>query len=349
MGNIQFVSFKRKSKFISPLKNFQEDVHLLEHRQDPLMGTMSILGYNLADKAKMLFGDIDHDLIEQVAQESKPRCFMCPEKVNTTTPKYSSDILPQERVNLGEATLFPNLFPLSEFHAVCALTHTHYLNLRDFSPEILANGIQACLKFVKSAFNANSSAKYMTLNCNYLFPAGASVVHPHMQVLGGDVPYTYLKSMLEDSLQYFEKNQSNFWNDLISAEKKARERYIGKTGEIEWIATFSPLGVNEVQGIIREKSNFLELSQTQVKALGEGISKILKFYEEEGYSTFNFVIYSGPMGETIDWFWSNMRIISRANVYKNYRTDDYFLQKLLGTEIILTPPEELADKLKVKF
>ncbi|MFX0211072.1 MAG: hypothetical protein ACFFDT_34150, partial [Candidatus Hodarchaeota archaeon] len=117
MENIHFVSFKRKSKFISPLKNFQEDVHLLEHRRDPLMGTMSILGYNLADKVKMLFGDTDHDLIEQVAQESKPRCFMCPEKVNTTTPKYSSDILPQERVNVGEATLFPNLFPLSEFHA----------------------------------------------------------------------------------------------------------------------------------------------------------------------------------------------------------------------------------------
>ncbi|MFX0174574.1 MAG: hypothetical protein ACFE9L_22065, partial [Candidatus Hodarchaeota archaeon] len=139
------------------------------------------------------------------------------------------------------------------------------------------------------------------------------------------------------------------WNDLISVEKKARERYIGKTGEIEWITSFSPLGVNEVQGIIREKSNFLELSHTQTKDLGEGISKILKFYEEEGYSTFNFAIYSGPMGKTTDWFWSNMRIISRANVYKNYRTDDYFLQKLLGTEIIFTPPEELADKLKAKF
>ena len=41
-----------------------------------------------------------------------------------------------------------------------------------------------------------------------------------------------------------------------------------------------------------------------------------------------------------------LRIVCRQNVQPNYRTDDYFIQKLLGEEIMLTPPEQLAAELR---
>ena len=44
-----------------------------------------------------------------------------------------------------------------------------------------------------------------------------------------------------------------------------------------------------------------------------------------------------------------LRVISRQNVCENYRADDYFLQKLLRNEIILTPPEILASTLRDFF
>ncbi len=349
MAKIHLERIIRKSKFFNPLKDFQEDIHIIEHRRDPLTGTMSILGRNLEDKVKILFGEPDQSLIQRVSQESQANCFMCPEKVVSFTPKYSTDILPEGRVAVGESTLFPNLFPLSEFHAVCALTHAHYLDLSDFTPKILADGIQACLEFTRHVFSAKKYVKFMTVNCNYLFPAGASVVHPHIQVLGGDVSYTFLNRILEGSRQYFNNNNSNYWKDLIVLEKSLAERYIGRTGDIEWISTFSPLGTNEVQGIVLSKSNFLQLSRADTISLGEGLSKILSFYEEDGFSTFNFAIYSGPLDEEAEWFWINVRIISRSNVYENYRTDDYFLQKLLGNEILVKSPEVLAKQLQVKF
>ena len=349
MEKIQFECIKRESKFLSPLKDFQEDTHLIEHRKDPLIGTRSIIGRSMADKARVLFGEPDYNLIQRLAEKSQDKCFFCPDKVATATPKYSTNILPEGRVTVGEATLFPNLFPLSEFHAVCTLTKSHYLNLSDFSPKILADGIQACLEFVKQVYSHNDSANFMTINSNYLFPAGASAIHPHIQVLGGSVPYTYLNSLLENSQQFFKRNNSNFWNDLVDIEKDIGERYVGKTGDIEWLTSFSPLGVNEVQGIIREKSNFLQLSQKDATSLGQGFSNILSSYEEERFSTFNFSIYSGPLREDSEWFWCNTRIISRSNVYENYRTDDYFLQKLLGNEILITSPEDFASKLRPNF
>lgn len=349
MEKIQFECIKSESKFLSPLKNFQEDIHLIEHRRDPLTSTRSIIGRNMADKANVLFGEPDYNLIQKLAEKSQERCFFCPEKVTTATPKYSPNILPEGRVTVGESTLFPNLFPLSEFHAVCVLTKSHYLNLSDFSPKILADGIQACLEFVKQVYSQSDSLNFMTINCNYLFPAGASAIHPHIQVLGGNVPYTFLSRILENSQQFSKRNNSNFWNDLVDIEKDTGERYVGKIGDVEWLTSFSPLGVNEVQGIIQEKSNFLQLSQKDAMSLGHGFSNILSSYEEEGFSTFNFSIYSGPLGEDSEWFWCNTRIISRSNVYENYRTDDYFLQKLLGNEILITSPEDFAAKLRSKF
>ncbi|MBF0506921.1 MAG: hypothetical protein HQL09_08795 [Nitrospirae bacterium] len=43
------------------------------------------------------------------------------------------------------------------------------------------------------------------------------------------------------------------------------------------------------------------------------------------------------------------KIISRQNLYPDYRNDDYFLQKLLHSELIINLPEELAFKLRGYF
>jgi galactose-1-phosphate uridylyltransferase len=343
--SLDFKSITRKSKFHNPLKDFLEDVHTIEFRWDPLLGTISIINRNLTGKAQVLFGETDHDLIEQVAEESRANCFMCPEKVTQYTPKYAANFIHSGRITKGDATLFPNLFPLSEFHAVCALTKDHYLELKNFSQDFLIDGLQACLEFIRQATNkADSTMNYATINCNYLFPAGASVVHPHIQVLGGDIPYTFLDRLLKESYNYFQKYSSNYWKDLVIKEKEMNERYIGRTGTVEWITSFSPIGTNEIQGIVLNKSNFLELTDNDIISLVDGLSKILHYYGEEGWSTFNFTLYSGPLTE-VEWFSCNLRIVSRPNVYKNYRADDYFLQKLLGTEILVTSPELLAKEL----
>jgi len=355
--SIKFESNTRETKFYNPLKDFQEDTHTVEFRRDPLLGTISILNQNLVGKAKILFGETDQDLIKQVTNESRANCFMCPEKVTQNTPRYAANIIPSGRITKGEATLFPNLFPLSEWHAVCTLTKEHYLELENFSQGFLIAGFQACLEFIRQVTtNDDSTMNYATINCNYLFPAGASVVHPHIQILGGDIPYTYLDRLLKESHNYFHKYNSNYWKDFVMKEKEADDRYIGRTGAVEWITSFSPIGTNEIQGIMLDKSNFLELTDYDITSLGEGLTRILHYYGEEGWSTFNFTIYSGPLTEIAEaeidiakYFCVNLRIVTRPNVYNNYRADDYFLQKLLGTEVLVTSPELLAGELRDKF
>jgi galactose-1-phosphate uridylyltransferase len=92
-----------------------------------------------------------------------------------------------------------------------------------------------------------------------------------------------------------------------------------------------------------------ELTEEDVANLAKGISAVLSGYENEGYGSFNFTLYFPPLKEKTPWFCPCLRIITRQNFYENYRTDDYFLQRQLGAELILTPPERLAEKLRSFF
>jgi len=95
-------------------------------------------------------------------------------------------------------------------------------------------------------------------------------------------------------------------------------------------------------GILPGKRNFLEMDAKDLEGLAQGLSRVLKAYDSMGISTFNFSVFSGPLHERDDAFCCFLRIVSRQNVYENYRTDDYFLQKMLQNELILTLPEILA-------
>jgi hypothetical protein len=63
--------------------------------------------------------------------------------------------------------------------------------------------------------------------------------------------------------------------------------------------------------------------------------------EHRGNLSFNFSLYSARGGETIGAR-CMFKIVTRQNLYPNYRNDDYFLQKLLQSELIFTLPEDLA-------
>jgi UDPglucose--hexose-1-phosphate uridylyltransferase len=346
---IRFVKHIRKSVIHNPMMNNALDTQELEIRKDPLTGTQSVFNPRLEDKVAMFYGKSDTALIEKIAIDSQANCFLCGDTWKKITPTYPEELVPEGRIQIGQAVLFPNIFPVAQIHAVIRVGDKHYVPLSEFDPTTVADAFATSLELARYLEAAKAGVKYLTINGNYLGPAGASIAHPHFQVVGGDLPFTYLENILDLSRQYFQKNQSCFWNDLPELEKAAKERYIGASGPVEWLASFSPSGTNEIVGVLPKRSHFLEWDTEDVNGLAQGFVKVLRGYAEMGISTFNFAIYSGPLGETDESFRCFIRIISRQNVYKNYRTDDYFLQKLLDNELILTPPEMLAKNIQQHF
>jgi len=102
------------------------------------------------------------------------------------------------------------------------------------------------------------------------------------------------------------------------------------------------MGNNEIMAIHEGESDFGLLPEKDLRDLAVGISRILAFYESLSYLSFNYSLFSvrRAFGEGCRCL---LKIISRQNLYPNYRNDDYFLQKLLHSELIINLPEDLAS------
>jgi UDPglucose--hexose-1-phosphate uridylyltransferase len=339
----------RFATFHNPMKGGQLDTVQLELRRDPLTGHQSVWNPRLEDKVAMFLGATDAALVERMARESEPRCFLCGERWRRSTPFYPEQLLPGGRIQLGEAVLFPNLFPVSPVHAVVRVGARHHVPLGDFGIDTVRDALGACLGFLRRLGAGEPAARLLTISGNFLGPAGASIVHPHFQVVGGDVAPTALELVLARSRAWLDEHGRCYWSELVDYERREAQRVIGQTGPVWWLSSFSPQGGNEVIGVLPDKSQWLELDEHDIAGLSEGLVRVLRGYAAMGLSTFNFTIFSGALGARDESFRCHLRVISRQNVHENYRTDDYFLQKQLRNELILTTPEALASKLHAAF
>ena len=195
----------------------------------------------------------------------------------------------------------------------------------------------------------DASVRYPAFAFNYLPPAGSSIFHPHMQVFARDRSFYLVNILLEKSRAYFEANGTSFWSDLLKAEKGG-ERYLFGSEGVEWIVPFAPLcGPNEVQAVVKGKSNLLELGDIEWQGLAEGISKVLRFYHSQGYSSFNIVVASGPVDEHLDYFDVNLLIISRPGIQQWCFTDAWAAPYLLWDGEAVEEPEVFAKKARAAF
>ncbi len=349
MSKIQFKSSELPLTILEPSKEFAEGLHTVIVREDPLLGDTSVYNPFLRDKAKLFFGENDPDLLRKLIEDSRRACFFCGKGVTMNTPKYPPELVPEGRIQSGEAILFPNLFSIAKYHAITSLSIAHFLAPSEFTPGVLTDGLSANQEFLKAVYRYDQSVAFAIVCANYLFPAGASLVHPHMQTLVSPVAYSFHNRLQSACKAYYQKEGSAYHTDLVAAEKEAGIRYIAQMGRWHWIAAFSPMGSNEVMAVHEQESDFAQLPMEDVRDLSCGISKVLDFYGRLGHLSYNYALYSSKKQAEKEGMRCIIKIISRQNLYANYRNDDYFLQKLLQSELIISLPEELTLKMKEFF
>ncbi len=349
MAGIQFESWEQHARFHNPLKGGELDAQRIEVRRDPLTGHQSIFNEGLEDKVSILFPETDYGYLEKRAEETLGSCFLCDGRWRTTTPRYDSELIAEGRLVKGEAVLFPNLFPLSAWHAVVMVGNRHFRTLDDFPVSLLRDAFSVSLELIRRCHKAEPGIGYFTINANFLSPAGASVFHPHLQILGSPRPGTHHTLLLEQSTNYRRESGSCYWHDLVEKERELGLRRLGSLGSSEWFTAFSPVGANEVNAVWPDRGHFLEWGDEDIEAMAQGVSRALRAYHAMKFSTFNFSCFSGALGRVSPEFRCFLRLINRQNVTPHYRTDDYYFQKLLKNEIIVKRPEALASFMRGYF
>jgi len=348
---IDFKKFEYDAtSMLNPMQGFQEETQNIEVRFDPLTGVRRLFNLDLVKKSTHMNQPPDENLVKMIAEKTREGCFFCPENIEKGTPKFTPDFLPEGRFRRGDSWIFPNLFQIYEVSGVAVIGKDHFLQLDQFSTEVFTNFYSMIIEFCRTVYSRKPKLKYAAFGMNYLPPAGSSVIHPHNPVFMTENPFPYLDSMMKESENYMSKNSGNFWQDLINKEKELGERYVGKTKNVEWMASFSPISGNEFTGVIPGKSNFLEFDKSEIEGIAQGITKILSFYKKDlQKNSFNYVVYSGPLGEKSNSFCSNIRITTRSNFSDNYVNDIPLATLYFMDNFFDDIPEHLAGRLKEHF
>jgi galactose-1-phosphate uridylyltransferase len=315
----------------------------LEFRVDPLTGrTCRVVPYSLE---RIIRPDLD----ALVKKSRELTCPFCPPLLEQVTPKFPPDIIPGGDIRVGRAFGFPNSGPYDIHGAVVVISEEHFIPLRGFTVEVVQDALLAARAHLRAVLQADPAARYQFIAWNYMPPSGGSLVHPHLQSNAGYTPTDYQKQVLAAAGRYFKKNGTNYWADLLEAEKLAGERYIGRTGDVEWLTAFTPRGrLSDAVAIFPGKAIVTELTPNDIRDFAAGLLKVFAYIDDLNLVSFNMATYSGFDERS---FWTHARITPRGSLlYSPVETSDQFYYQILQDEnICILPPEVACERLKRQF
>ena len=343
------IEFKREifqSELLDPSMKFDRRVNSFEIRIDPLTQRKSyVLDPQGISSTRGMFSK--RDLSPWIQKSLEVGCPFCPEAIDKATPKFIPELFPEGRTKLGEACVFPNTLPWSQYAAITVLSSQHFIGLPDFSQETLTNGFIVSQSYLKRVQEYDAEAKYLYVGWNYMPPSGGSQLHPHLQPAAATFPTPYQKELLEASQQYYIANGTNFWSDLVTEEQQLGERYIGNTGNICWLTSFAPKGFVDILAIFQHRDSFMSISDQEFKDFSIGLQRVFRYMSDQNFYSFNLSITSGLAGD--NYFWTQARLIPRLFLTGIDTTDvDYrlFLQDL---RFGMRHPEDICLEVKEYF
>lgn len=342
---MEFISKEIHAAYRHPQKGFEEVEVASEIRWDPLTGRTSRITSH-----KHLNLPVDKALpdISAPVEESRKFCVFCPPFVDTMTPKMPSQIFKQERLEYKGTLMFPNLFPYADASGVCIYGRDkHFIEIGKFGVELQAAALSNCAQYIRGYRAHNPSMIYSSVIQNYLPPAGASFVHPHLQAQIDVTPHQTTVDMLEGARRYRERAGNNYWEDLAREEEKRGERWLGRTGGWAWFTTFAPGGFKEAAAALPGRRCITECSENEILDLAKGIDNVQRFYRKAGVNSFNFALYSIKQDEPA---WTLcFRIAIRSNWTPWYRSDQTFHEMMLGEAAVPETPERVAEQMRPHF
>jgi galactose-1-phosphate uridylyltransferase len=344
---IEFRSVLETTRLVDPAGARAEQT--IEHRVDPLTGTIASINSALGDKARVFLGAADLDLLRDLEQRSRAGCPFCDASEKGT--RYPPELVPEGQLRVGGALAMPNLFSKAAQDSVVILDPSrHVLFPSRIGAGAFADGLRLAAELVRRARAHDAALVHHVAGMNFLQPGGSSVPHPHFQVHVRGVAYSGVARALERSAEFQRAAQRDYWSALLAEERRLGVRWIGATGPVEWIAAYAPAHQKEVWGVLPGVGSLVELGDAGAEGFAQGLARVLAFYEECGSHPFTFAFFSAPEPGLGGRYALHVRVCARPAfraLYSNY--DTWFTPKFLGDDVHTEAPERYAGQLRSRF
>jgi len=283
------------------------------------------------------------DYTKIAEQTGGAKCPFCPENVYKMTPVFPKEITEEGRITLGEATVFPNLFPYSKHNGVAIFSSQHYVRLEEFTPNLIKDAFIAAQKYIEKVMTTDSKVRYASINWNYLPYSGGSILHPHIHIIVSETPTNYQK-LVDEKAKAFE---ADLFSSLYEMEKSLDERWIGEKENVAWMHAYAPKSQNDFISIFPGKYRINDIEEKDWISFAEGLKAIFVTIQEQGFASFNMALHISIDKDSKQSI--HARLIPRFTIGMLDTSDINYFQALHQEPLTYKVPEEVAAKARAHF
>lgn len=301
-------------------------------RQDPIAGYWVSLS---KDRSKRPF-DFHRSPVQPKAGTI---CPFCPGKESLTPPELLS--YPAANGSGWRLRVFRNKYPAIEGHEVIVESPEHRNTFGEL-PETAAVDLLLAVRDRILDLKQDPELEYVQFFKNNGPGSGASMSHPHSQLMALPIVPGQVQLELDGSLQHYEEHGRCIFCDLIDLEEAQPERVILATAEVLVIAPYAPRFAFETWVIPRAHWSHFELTEEPVlRAVAAALHKIARRLESvlDG-PPYNLLLHTAPVQEPAmpHYHW-HIEILPRMGGVGGYEFGT-------GCYINAIVPEEAAEVLR---
>lgn len=172
--------------------------------------------------------------------------------------------------------------------------------------------------------------------------AGASIDHPHAQVVGSPIMPPHIGRELEASAEYAATYRECLLCALLEYERGQRLRVVAESADYVAITCYAARFPFELWVVPREhRDRYEQLSGAQLAALASFLPRVFHAYRRALHDpALNFFIHTLPLSlDRVDWYHWHLEVTPRLSPYGGYELGS-------GTIIDIVSPEQAAAYLR---
>lgn len=303
----------------------------------------------------------------------RPQDFLTQKRVTFTQPKTSC---PFERVHKGALSLYsknegedkkswwvqviPNKYPAFG-SGTCALFHNvgpyqwtegvgfhEVVVTKDHTRSLALMSIEEIELVVRAyqdrylAMQVNDCVEYVSLFHNHGRGSGATISHPHSQIVAIPVIPPDIAGSLRGSAIYFRKNKKCVHCAVLAFERRVKERVVYENEDFLGIAPFASRTAFELRLFPKRHNPHFEIMVSKERnTLSDALKNIfLKLYKGLKNPDYNFFIHTAPTSfHGFDYYHWHLEIVPKTAVWAGFEIGT-------GIEISTIAPESAARFLR---
>lgn len=226
------------------------------------------------------------------------------------------------------------------YHEVI-VTRDHKKHIGQISPLAVAEILDAYQSRYIDLMN-KKSVNYIDIIHNHGRSAGASIAHPHSQLMAIPVISPYVASELDGAEDYHRQNKACVYCAMLEWEKEKGERIVFENDEFLVFCPFASRANFEMWVMPKKHKPYFErISVAEKVAAGTALHEaVRRLCEGLNNPDFNFYIHTSPCdGKDYPHFHWHIEIVPKLNIWAGFEIST-------GIEIITMRPEEAAKFLR---